>query len=297
MRLPVAWSWVNSSGEIRTPWQLVLSRWSLLRKAIWLRNTYNDVFVWLSTQSSNPPPSACWTVQSRVISLQPWRASSRSVLPWQSFSAFLSLSLLQIDQKREKKQTTCWFPILLGFWHTAAWVRRERNFSARLFSPCPSSLPSGEIFFLFTRLATLSPSFFLFRLESARMIFIHLHLCFFFLRCSIASKVTWLDERLAEAFSRATTIQCLKWVHTGFCLIHNKQEAQGGFFFFLHVRQSILQFFLSNKTIFRRCHVCFSSEISPSGRCKSFWTLIPCFLVFLLIRSWLIFFLLAVFNH
>lgn len=160
MRLPVAWSWVNSSGEIRTPWQLVLSRWSLLRKAIWLRNTYNDVFVWLSTQSSNPPPSACWTVQSRVISLQPWRASSRSVLPWQSFSAFLSLSLLQIDQKREKKQTTCWFPILLGFWHTAAWVRRERNFSARLFSPCPSSLPSGEIFFLFTRLATLSPSFF-----------------------------------------------------------------------------------------------------------------------------------------
>lgn len=159
MRLPVAWSWVNSSGEIRTPGQLVLSKWSLLRKAIWLRNTYNDVFVDCQHNRLILPPQPVGLC-SRGSSACSHDEHHPGVSCPDRVSVGFSRSLFCKQIKKEKKQTTCWFPILLGFWHTAAWVRRERNFSARLFSPCPSSLPSGEIFFLFTRSATLSPSFF-----------------------------------------------------------------------------------------------------------------------------------------
>lgn len=100
-------------------------------------------------------------------------------------SIFLFLSFANgCACKRGKKLDAGFLVFLLGFWHTAAWARREQNFSARLFSPCRSSLPSGESFllFIFACLATFSPS--------AIKIFSHLDLSFF--SVLLPNRVRWM---------------------------------------------------------------------------------------------------------
>lgn len=98
----------NSSSSHMTLSYLLLS-WNMnvMLAPLWEMYT---VF-WLTVNIIHPPPqsSACWTVQWRVISLQPWPASSRSVLPWRISSRSLCRCFVKRDACSRRKKIFSYF--------------------------------------------------------------------------------------------------------------------------------------------------------------------------------------------